>query len=148
MIPDAAVLVAHDLRTPRRTALGCIVTAVCYLLFIGVLGVVIIAIGLMNAGSIKPHLVRTMEPRVLAASCAALDTRHSSGERAAFSNAVSTLFVRMESIALSAQEDQWMLSALERLLAAQKDQVILPYESAAFCTSVWRHTTSSLQRAQ
>lgn len=140
MIPDAAVLAVHNLRPARRLAAGCIIAAVSYLALVGALGMAVLVVGLMHAKIIQASLMRAMQPYVLAPSLTMLDARHTAGERAAFSNAVASLFSQMESASFNSPSNWWMRDTLERLIASQKDRVILPHESSAFCSSVWFHT--------
>lgn len=142
MIPDAAMLVAHNLRPSRRLAAGCIVAAVSYFALVGVLGIAILIGGLMHAKIIQGSLMRAMQSYVLTPSLAMLDARHTANERTAFSNAVTILFFQMESASFNNSSNWWMRDTLERLIAAQKDRVILHQESAAFCSSVWSHTAA------
>ena len=142
MIPDAAVLSVHNLRPSRRLAAGCIITAVSYLALVGALGMVVLVVGLLHKEIIQAGLMRTMQPYFLSPSLAMLDARHTADERAAFSNAVSSLFFQMESEPLDKPANRWMWDSFQYLLASHKDRVILHQESAAFCSSVWSHTSA------
>ena len=142
MIPDAAMLVAHNLHPSKRLAMGCIVAVAAYLAMVAVLGMAVLAVGMMNSDVVQASLMRAMRPYVLAPSLAMLDARHTADERAAFSNAVAVLFDRMEAEPLSGPSNVWMRETLESLVAAQKDKVILQNESAAFCTTVWAHAAA------
>lgn len=141
MIPDAAVLVAHNQRPSKRLTAGCLISVIAYLAVVAVLGFAVLVVGCRNANVIRASVMGAMRPHALSSYMAMLDARVPADERAAFSNAFDAVLVHMQSASLASMSNTWFRDAVEHLVAAQKDKVILPQECAAFCTAVWARTT-------
>lgn len=136
---EAHALTGAPASLPRRSSSTVWLAAlVGYAVWLAVLAITLLVVACLHMGAIKLHLLGEARTYVLPACVANLDARHTASERLAFSNTVVQLFDCMESHALTDPTNQWMGSAFQQLAMAMNDRVILPDESAAFCTSVWR----------
>jgi len=136
-------------RARRGIPAGCIVVAGGYTALLILLGGILCITGLVFFRPICIRMIGLRSSLELESSMAMLDDLHSPAERAAFSNAVASLFSSLEDVVTNmpaARTNFWFDAAFRQLLAAQKDQVIMRHESAAFCTSVWRHAATTQEQ--
>jgi len=129
-------------RARRAIPAGCIIVAGGYAALLILLGGILCITGLVFFRPMCVRMIGLRSSLELDQSMVMLDDLHSPAERAAFSNAVVSLFSSLEGVVTTmpaAPTNFWFDTAFRQLLAAQKDQVIMRHESAAFCTTVWRN---------
>lgn len=132
-------------RALRRA--GCLSAAVLYGALVLALAVVVFGSFFLNFSRIFADVSQRALAALLPQQMALLQPAHSPEERAAFSNAFSTLAARIAH-APSDPHGQQALAVFNQLLVAARDRAITRAESAAFVSNVLVLTTLPLSSPQ
>jgi len=121
---------------PEPRGRGCLLTAIIWLAWNGMLLLTLLAIFLLHARVMISHVSQAMLDAMAPVYIGMLNASHSNADRAAFSNAFSHLTDIVVSTALvdTPAEAQSAFNALAR---AARNRRITPSESAAFVSNVW-----------